>query len=788
MTRPAFATTVATALALLTTWTAYAQPVLTQHVPADAVLVITWQGTEVAGDAYAQSRLKAFLDETELPARFGRVFGQVIATAGNDDQTRMLGSFFSEVMPAAVARPWVFYVGPLVLDEGGRDPMPSLGFLINPGQGEAGEAVEKWLVEQFENIQDQPGAQLVEYGDLLGIVLGRPFLNPDDPEKVAAIKDHAKFNAILKGLGEAPMLVGYLDADAGREMILEAVMLEQNQSSHDTTRRVMAALGLDQVHALAFTGAFDERDWVQRMFIDAPTPRKGIPAFLAGQPMDPQALAALPQTTTWFRSMHVDPAQVLALIRASIDAGGDEETLIDFEQGLKQGSETVGFDIEKDLIDAAGPRWTTYSEPGFGSIAGFYPGIALMNTPDDAAAVDAALIKFKDWMNAEMQNNGAPFQIASMQFGEQTVHSFAFPMAQPGWSIHGGTMYVAASAMAITAAHTAKTSDGPKLVDTAEYQAVSQRLMRLAVARGAGKVPPSGLMYADLPKSSMAMYQSYVAMVGMMGGFMAGQGGAVNFNELIPPYNALQKHLTPAGDLLWADDDGLHFVSVSPFPGATLLSPDAVMSTGVGMPALMPMWMIGVTMPAMGDARGAARQAGSMSNARQLSMGLFIYAADHNDKLPDDLIVLYEKQYLANAEVFLSPSTGIRLPEDFADFTEAKRRDWLMLNSSYVYLPNENAMNDVDSTRITIVEKPGHARRDRIVAAFGDGHAEMLTADQAAEKIKKQTGKSIDELVKAAEARAPEGTPDVLAEARAEREKLLEEIRARRAQRAAQNP
>jgi len=782
MTRQFLHANLAAVVALLCATTAVAQPVFTQHVPADAVVVVSWQGTEEAGEAYAQSSFKAFLDETQLPSRFGRVFGQLVEQAGPDPDTEVLGSFFRDVMPAAIARPWVFYVGPLVLDDRGRDPRPSLGFLIDPGDGEAGRAIERWLIEQFEKVEDQPGAQLIEYGDLLGIVLGRPFLNPDDPDTPAAIKGQDRFNDIIAGLGEAPMLVAYIDADAGRDMILEAMLLEEDQAAHDTANRVMSALGLDKLHRIALTGSFDQRDWVQRLFIDAPAPRTGIPALLAGQPMDEDTLAALPDSATWFRSMHLDPAGVLGLIRDAMDATGDERTILDFEQGLKEGSEAVGFDIERDLLDPAGPRWTIYSEPGFGSIAGFYPGVALMHEPDDPAKIDASLLKFKDYLNAQMQNQGAPFQIASMEMGELTIHSFAFPMAQPGWAIQDGTMYAAASAMAITAAHTAKAGDGPKLIDSDAYQAVRKRLRQLA---GAPDAEPTSLMYADLPKTSMPMYQSYVAMVGMMGGVMGrGAGGPVNFNELIPPYNAMQKHLTPAGDVLWSDDAGLHFVSVSPFPGATLLSPDAALSSGVGMPTMMPM-MFGVMMPAMGAARSTARQIQTSTQARGIHQGMVVHAQSNDGKMTDDLYELLDNN-MFTVEYALSPQSGIKEPADFDRWPKEKQRAWLQRNASFVLVPG--LTEDFDTTMPAVIHKPEHSNGRRIAVAFNDGHVQALSIDEAEKIVKEKTGKTIDELIEAVESKAPEGTPDALATIKAEREKLLEEIRARRAEKAGQTP
>jgi len=157
--------------------------------------------------------------------------------------------------------------------------------------------------------------------------------------------------------------------------------------------------------------------------------------------------------------------------------------------------------------------------------------------------------------------------------------------------VHDGRFYFGTAAQPITTAAMNADSDGPGLAGSEGYKAVRARLAKLS-----GDAEPIGLMYADLPWSAMGMYQSYATILNTWNGFMRGFGGEElpDLNELLPPFNAIQPHLIPAGDILWADDKGLHYASVQPFPLATLLSPDAAISNGGGLPMLSPMWLFGM--------------------------------------------------------------------------------------------------------------------------------------------------------------------------------------------------
>ncbi len=762
---------------------ATAQPVLTEHVPADTVLYFSWRGTDEAGEQYTNSRLKAFLDESKLQDRFGKVMAEVIELGGNDREMQMFAGFIEHALPAAIQRPWTFYLAGFALEEDTDRPVPRIGFLIDPGDGPEGEAVVDWLVETFGDLEDED-VQLLEHGDLLGVIMGNAFVDPDAPDAPGSLKADADFAATLRGLGETPMFVGYADAKSGLQVVTDLAQLEGDADQAEKIKQVFESLGLMDVNHAAVTGSFEGRDWVQRLFVDAPVPRKGVLSLLEGEPIADADLAKISAQANWFRTVSLDPADALKLIRDTIDATGDDDALIDFEMGLKEAKDALGFDLEHDLINPAGDRWAIYSEPALGTIAGFYPGVALIHELDDAATVDAALLKFKDWANAQMEDERAPFKFVTMEFGDIKIHSLAFPMASPSWAVNDGRLYAAASASAITTADLHAGGEGPGLAGNADYQAMRKRLAALA----GGEVKPIGLMYADLPKSSMTMYQSYAAVLNLWSGMMRGFGGEAgpNLAELLPPFNAMQPHLTPAGEMMWADAKGLHVVSIQPFPGAILLSPDAVLSTGIGAPALVPFTFFGTITPAMGAARANARQVASLSNVRQLTIGIHTYSADSNNQTPEDLIVLMEKGYLpGRPRAFLSSESGIEAPADFDEKTEQQKRDWLSLNASYILIPDLGTIDKLDHDSLMIIQKPAHASGGQLAVGFGDGHAESWTVKKTQVKVKEQTSKTLEELVKAAEARAPEGTPDVLAEATQRRAEIIAEIRARRAAEAA---
>lgn len=62
---------------------------------------------------------------------------------------------------------------------------------------------------------------------------------------------------------------------------------------------------------------------------------------------------------------------------------------------------------------------------------------------------------------------------------------------------------------------------------------------------------------------------------------------------------------------------------------------------------------------------GWSRRAACMNNVRQIGLAMQQYAMDHQDEYPPSLGVLMKEGYLNTWKVFICPSSGHKVPEDF---------------------------------------------------------------------------------------------------------------------------
>ena len=72
----------------------------------------------------------------------------------------------------------------------------------------------------------------------------------------------------------------------------------------------------------------------------------------------------------------------------------------------------------------------------------------------------------------------------------------------------------------------------------------------------------------------------------------AGDEVPFNIPGLLPPLTDFTPHLVPGAGYSWVDETGYHQSVTSPFPGATWLSQDVVLSQSVSPMVVMPMFML----------------------------------------------------------------------------------------------------------------------------------------------------------------------------------------------------
>ena len=205
----------------------------------------------------------------------------------------------------------------------------------------------------------------------------------------------------------------------------------------------------------------------------------------------------------------------------------------------------------------------------------------------------------------------------------------------------------------------------------------------------------------------------------------------------IAPLHEITPHLGPVAEMSWMDDKGLHSRSISPFPGAGMLSPDLfTMAAPAGVGAA-------IALPAVNAARGKAREVVSVNNLRQISMAMMIHVQDHN-VYPKDLGELLTRQIVDSAEVFISPRDDIDVPAGFDQWDNQKKAAWVNANSSYVIItlgqkPKGGVENIVGFEKF-------HPDKRQIPLVFEDGHVEQMSPAEARRRIEKQTGKTVEQL------------------------------------------
>jgi prepilin-type processing-associated H-X9-DG protein len=195
----------------------------------------------------------------------------------------------------------------------------------------------------------------------------------------------------------------------------------------------------------------------------------------------------------------------------------------------------------------------------------------------------------------------------------------------------------------------------------------------------------------------MTMAQQFWPMASVF----AAQAG-LQLPAMLPSLESIIKDMKPSCRARWLASDGLHMQYQGPGLDVSLSS---VAGAGVAM---------GVLMPALAKSRDQARNAVSMSNLKQIGLGLHMYGKEHQNNLPADLE--QAKSYWGKAPVLESP----RKPKDFT-------------GPSYIYIPGQSL--SMNPGNIVAYENP-QFRADGVNVLFLDGHVESMKPDAFRQELK----------------------------------------------------
>ena len=192
------------------------------------------------------------------------------------------------------------------------------------------------------------------------------------------------FSASQKLLGGPGLLTVSADAQA---LLHFALAQEQDAEQAAKAKNLVAKAGVTGVQALAFQLGVRGTLLAFDLAIALDGPAKGlVRAYFDTPALAAAALKVVPEKASFCSASHFDVQGLLGLVRALLDA----EKLQELEAGLAAAQETLGFDIEKDLLPHIGPAWVAYDVGGV-ELFGLLPGMALAIELKDPAKFQQAL-------------------------------------------------------------------------------------------------------------------------------------------------------------------------------------------------------------------------------------------------------------------------------------------------------------------------------------------------------------------------------------------------------------
>lgn len=695
---------------------AFAQP-LADRVPEDAVLYIGWQGSQAMPPAYAQSHLKAILDASNLGALFSDFAPRLIAHLGKDNpQVVPISRMVIALGTPLWQHPSALYVGPTDYKAPGA-PRPHVAILCQAGADT--DALLGQLTPLVALAQGAPfPIKAFKSGDLVVVSLGfdkeaDAVAGPGGPKALTA---NPRYQQALAQVQKDPVAILYLDVEAAIAQTTQAIALGGAREAGEWIK-LRDALGLSGIHQAILTGGFDGRDWSNQGFIAAPAPRKGLASMLQSKPISQEAMKLIPQNAIAAGVERLDLRTLFDMVR-SVTAMGGDRAVANFDAGLAQASQKVGFDIKKDLIDAFSDEWVYYCEPG--ADASSPMDFVLINRLTKPAQAERSLNQIeKIAQQAIAQNPQAAIHLSQDTVGQITTHTIGLPQLSITWTISDGKLLVANSSQILSRA-IGDDGKGKSILDNADFIALRKQI---------GGDQAMSFSFADLPRTAAIQYPGILQAV-QLGLALAQQQGIAPPPDLLPPMDAVAKELAPAASFTWVDAAGWHMHDHSPFPGSSVLSPNGNNLTVIGATALG----ISIILPALNGAKERANRVKCASNLRQIGQGFLLYANDHK-KYPPDLGTLVKEDM--NIEVFICPSGDNEIPDAVRKATADEQAKWVNEHADYYYI-GANAKDGGDPDAIMVYEKPENHDRQGINILFNDGHVDWYPLNAAIDLIKKQ--------------------------------------------------
>ncbi|MEI8018098.1 MAG: DUF1559 domain-containing protein [Schlesneria sp.] len=377
-------------------------------------------------------------------------------------------------------------------------------------------------------------------------------------------------------------------------------------------RAVLDETGVMAVKRITSVSGLDSVGTASKFVIETSGTPKGALAFFPVKPLSPQDLKGIPANPANATAIRFDLKQAVEGVLKIVDKA-DPMPRQQFNQFDLQSEQMLGFSIKGDLLEAFGDVWCWYvsgSEAG----GGFVPGLVVSATVRDVQKLtkvqDAVVTRAKETLKRMGPQSPASlheFTARQVKGYRVQLNNLPVPVA-PAWVITKDQFVLGVSPQLVTA-HLTSASATTSLADNPDIQAAFKR-------------NPKSVMvsYHDPRPDIQGLYTLFNMFSPVLLGQLQQQGIEFNFPPL-PPYSDIDPHLGPNITTFSRETNGWSSES------------HAVLPTISASPATVAV-VIALLLPAVQQAREAARRTQAKNQLKQIGLGMFNHESKYRQFPP----------------------------------------------------------------------------------------------------------------------------------------------------------